>query len=75
MAYFPKKWITQIGSLGSKLVIRSQKDYFQKGLQVFFPKNNFHMQMKFWMNFFVTYSKKYLKFPQCITFFLLVIIE
>jgi hypothetical protein len=33
----------------------------------FFPK--FYMQMNFWMNFFVTCSKKYLNVPQCITFF------
>jgi hypothetical protein len=75
MVFFPKKWINQASSFGSKLVIRSQKDYFGKWLQVFFPKNNFYMQMKFWMNFFVTCFKKYLKFPQCIKFFLIVIIE
>jgi hypothetical protein len=34
-------------------------DYFGKGLQVFFPENNFYMQMNFGMNFFVTFSKKY----------------
>ncbi len=31
----------------SKLVIRSQRDYFGKKLQVFFPKKNFYMQMNF----------------------------
>jgi hypothetical protein len=31
--------------------------------------------MNFWMNFFVICCKKYLNVPQCITFFLLVIIE
>jgi len=41
----------------SKHVIRSQMDYFGKGFQVFFPKNNFYMQMIFWMNFFVSCSK------------------
>jgi hypothetical protein len=41
----------------SNLVIKSQKDYFGKGLQVFFPKNSFYMQMIFWMIFFVIYSK------------------
>jgi hypothetical protein len=50
-------------------------DYFEKGLQVFFPKNNLYMQMDSWMNFFVTCSKKYLKIPQCIIFFFLIIIE
>jgi hypothetical protein len=30
-----------------KLVTRSQKDYFGKGLQVFFPQKTFYMQMIF----------------------------
>jgi hypothetical protein len=47
MAYFPKKWINQACSLEAKLVIKNQKDYFGKGLQVFFPNTNFQMQMKF----------------------------
>jgi len=50
-------------------------DYFEKGLQVFFPKDNLYTQMDSWMNFFVTCSKKYLKIPQCITCFFLIIIE
>jgi hypothetical protein len=33
--------------IGSKLVIRNQKDYFGKGLQVLSHKNNFYMQMNF----------------------------
>jgi hypothetical protein len=37
----------------SKIVARSQNDYFGKWLQVFFLKNNFYMQMNFWMNFFI----------------------
>ncbi len=61
--------------LGSKTVTRSQNDYFGKGLQVFSPKTNFYMQMNIGMKFFVTFSKKYLNFPQCITFFWLVTIE
>jgi len=32
---------------GSKLVTKSQKDYFGKGLQVIFPKKNFYKKMKF----------------------------
>ncbi len=31
----------------SKLVIKSQRDYFGKGLQVFFPKNKFYMKINF----------------------------
>jgi hypothetical protein len=42
-----------------KHVIRSQTNYFEKGLQVFFPRNNFYMQMNFQMKCFVTCSKKY----------------
>jgi hypothetical protein len=37
---------------GSKHITRSQTNYFGKGLQVFFPKNNFYMQMIFLGNFF-----------------------
>jgi hypothetical protein len=33
--------------IGSKLVARSQRDYFGKGLHVLFPKKNFYMQMNF----------------------------
>jgi len=57
----------------SKLATKSQKDYFRKRIQLFFPKNNFYMQMNFWIHFFVTCSKKYKKFPQCINFFELII--
>jgi hypothetical protein len=42
---------------GSKPITRSQKDYFGKGLQVLFPKKHFYMQMNFWINLFVIYSK------------------
>jgi hypothetical protein len=38
--------------IGSKLVTRSQRDYFGKGLHVFFPKNNFYMQMSFFVTCF-----------------------
>jgi hypothetical protein len=41
---FPKFFIIHSGS---KPITRSQKDYFGKGLQVLFPKNNFYMQMNF----------------------------
>jgi hypothetical protein len=51
--------ITIKGARGSKLVTRSQKDYFGKGFQGFFPKKHFYMQMNFWMNLFVTCCKKY----------------
>jgi len=54
---------------GSKYVTKSQTYYFGKGLQVFFFKNIFNMQINFWMKFFVTCSKKYLSFSQCIIWF------
>jgi hypothetical protein len=38
---------SMVVTLGSKLVTKSQKDYFGKGLQVFFPKKLFYMQMNF----------------------------
>ncbi len=34
-------------SFGSKLVVRSQRDYFGKGLHVLFPQKNYYMQMNF----------------------------
>ncbi len=45
------------------------------GLQVFFPKNNFLHSKELLNEFFITCSKEYLNFPQCITCFLLLIIE
>jgi hypothetical protein len=34
-------------AIGSKLVIKSQRDYYGKGLHVIFPKKTFYMQMNF----------------------------
>jgi hypothetical protein len=36
---------------GSKPITKSQNDYFGKGLQVFFPKNNFTCKWNFEWNF------------------------
>ncbi len=34
-------------AIGSKHVIKNQRDYFGKGLHVIFPKKNSYMQMNF----------------------------
>jgi hypothetical protein len=54
---------------GSKPITRNQKDYFGKGLQDLFPKNNFYMKMNFCMNVFVTCSKNIKIFPNASHFF------
>jgi len=54
---------------GSKPITRNQTYYFGKGLQVFFPKITFRWKWICEWFFWITYSKKYLNFPQCITFF------
>jgi hypothetical protein len=46
----------------SKLDTRNQNDYFGKGLQVFFPKNNFLHANEFLNEFFCNESKRILKF-------------
>jgi hypothetical protein len=55
---------------GSNPIIRNRKDYLGKRLQVFFPKNNFYVQMNFWMKCFVTCFKQCSNFLQSIIVFL-----
>ncbi len=39
--------IEQKQAIGSKHVIKNQRDYFGKRLHVIFPQKTFYMQMKF----------------------------